>query len=370
MSIYDNYNLRFNTTNATLEMNTGAETWVPVPVPVGDLGLSNGKILVGNASNVAAAVTMSGDGALSNTGVLTLSTAYLPLSGGTLTGNLTLSDNAADPTITLSTNGTTTVFGMQHSGNPDLYILNGGQLGLRISHGSGTVELGAFALNGNNNPIRTNSQLSAGTQSPDGSAILQANSTTQGFLEPRMTTAQRDAISSPLEGLQIYNTDTHAMNVRTNSAWTAVGGGTPAGSNHQIQYNNSGAFGASADLSWTDPVLTVTNSNANPTTVNILDSQAQGMALNLGSSVGGGRSINFTDAAGNVIYSTITGNTTSAWTVSNDGGDFTFNADGSFSPPPLGSDPSSPAEGALWYNSTSHVFKYYNGTAVKTIVAA
>lgn len=42
---------------------------------------------------------------------------------------------------------------------------------------------------------------------PDPSAILDASSTTQGFLPPRMTTAQRNAMSAPAEGLMIYNTD-------------------------------------------------------------------------------------------------------------------------------------------------------------------
>lgn len=35
---------------------------------------------------------------------------------------------------------------------------------------------------------------------------LEVTSTTQGFLPPRMTTTQRDAIVSPAEGLVIYNT--------------------------------------------------------------------------------------------------------------------------------------------------------------------
>lgn len=44
--------------------------------------------------------------------------------------------------------------------------------------------------------------------SSDPSAVLEANSTTQGFLPPRMKTTERDAISSPANGLIIYNTTT------------------------------------------------------------------------------------------------------------------------------------------------------------------
>ena len=47
------------------------------------------------------------------------------------------------------------------------------------------------------------------TNSVQSSAILQADSTTKGFLPPRMTTLQRDIISSPANGLIIYNTTTN-----------------------------------------------------------------------------------------------------------------------------------------------------------------
>ena len=39
------------------------------------------------------------------------------------------------------------------------------------------------------------------------SAVLEASSTTQGFLPPRMTIAQRNAIASPITGLMIFCTD-------------------------------------------------------------------------------------------------------------------------------------------------------------------
>lgn len=39
------------------------------------------------------------------------------------------------------------------------------------------------------------------------SAVFQITSTTKGFLPPRMTTAQKNAIASPAEGLMVYQTD-------------------------------------------------------------------------------------------------------------------------------------------------------------------
>jgi len=50
---------------------------------------------------------------------------------------------------------------------------------------------------------------------PVNSAKLEITSTTQGFLPPRMTTAQRDAISSPATGLTLYCTDCTATDTST-----------------------------------------------------------------------------------------------------------------------------------------------------------
>ncbi len=56
--------------------------------------------------------------------------------------------------------------------------------------------------------------------SPDASAMLDVSSTTKGFLPPRMTTVQRNAISSPVEGLVIYNTDEKTLNIYNGTSWS------------------------------------------------------------------------------------------------------------------------------------------------------
>jgi hypothetical protein len=60
------------------------------------------------------------------------------------------------------------------------------------------------------------------TTSPAASAAVEISSTTGGLLLPRLTTTERDAISSPAAGLLIYNTTTGKLNVRGASAWEAV----------------------------------------------------------------------------------------------------------------------------------------------------
>lgn len=52
-----------------------------------------------------------------------------------------------------------------------------------------------------------NAQIGIGTTTPDATSILDINSTEKGILAPRMTTAQRTAITNPAQGLLVYDTD-------------------------------------------------------------------------------------------------------------------------------------------------------------------
>jgi hypothetical protein len=61
-----------------------------------------------------------------------------------------------------------------------------------------------------------------GTSTPNASAMLDVQSTSKGLLPPRMTSLQRDAISSPTPGLIIFNTDTQSLEVFTNAGWFGI----------------------------------------------------------------------------------------------------------------------------------------------------
>lgn len=50
-------------------------------------------------------------------------------------------------------------------------------------------------------------------------AAVQIDDTTKAFIPPRMTTAQRNAIPSPIEGMTIYNTTVHGLQTYTNTGW-------------------------------------------------------------------------------------------------------------------------------------------------------
>lgn len=66
-------------------------------------------------------------------------------------------------------------------------------------------------------------QLGIGTATPNASSALEIRSTTQGFLPPRMTRAQRDAIT-PVNGLMVYNTDTNKPNYYNGFEWVNYDG--------------------------------------------------------------------------------------------------------------------------------------------------
>jgi hypothetical protein len=53
-------------------------------------------------------------------------------------------------------------------------------------------------------------------------AVIDMISTTKGFLPPRQTTTQRDAISTPPTALVIYNTTTNEVNIFTGSTWFGI----------------------------------------------------------------------------------------------------------------------------------------------------
>ena len=74
--------------------------------------------------------------------------------------------------------------------------------------------------------IGSNGSVSIGSAAAaDASAILDLTSTSKGLLPPRMTNAEMTGISSPVAGLMVYDSTNNELNVRTNSAWVALGAG-------------------------------------------------------------------------------------------------------------------------------------------------
>ena len=131
-------------------------------------------------------------------------------------------------------------------------------------------------------------QVGIGTNSPNANAALDIVSTTQGMLLPRMTTAQRNAISSPAEGLTIFNTTTNAMQTNTGTttspSWENwYDGGAQLGSTYTGYYTgvttgdvfsgNGSCTGKLISAQGCDGLRTVTG--ASGTSYNLVDINGQ-----------------------------------------------------------------------------------------------
>jgi hypothetical protein len=93
--------------------------------------------------------------------------------------------------------------------NPTTGIFGFGTNNLNVDNGTGNVNIPYIPL-------------VIGASTPAASAMLEVVSTTKGILFPRMTTTQKNAISSPAAGLVVYDTTLGKLCVRTASAWQTI----------------------------------------------------------------------------------------------------------------------------------------------------
>lgn len=70
--------------------------------------------------------------------------------------------------------------------------------------------------------ITSSGSVGISTSTPDASALLDVTSTTKGFLPPRMTTTQINAITSPAAGLVVYNTTLTVLCFYDGTGWKKV----------------------------------------------------------------------------------------------------------------------------------------------------
>jgi hypothetical protein len=64
--------------------------------------------------------------------------------------------------------------------------------------------------------------ISSTSITPDASSILEMRTTTKGLLIPRMTTAERDLINLPANGLMVYNTSNSQLNLYNGYTWVVL----------------------------------------------------------------------------------------------------------------------------------------------------
>jgi hypothetical protein len=204
----------------------------------GPIGLTGGRsIEFGGITGQTATAVLGSVHTDNNNGQLLFSTR----GSGTLsermrifsTGNV-LIGTTTDSGYKLDVNGIAIIRGL-------LEIQNNNGLRLRATGGGAST---SFRSSGNSAEIRTNDASVAcmffnqngvvGFSQPvafgntvvsSPSALVQIDSTTKGFLPPRMTGAQAEAISSPAEGLMVYATDGTGVTI-TSKGWWGYDGAT------------------------------------------------------------------------------------------------------------------------------------------------
>lgn len=170
--------------------------------------------------------------------------------GATVGGTLGVSGSSSLSTLNTSGLATLNSASITNTGTlGTLSVLNTGTLNTLITTQSATI---GTTLDVGTTTALVGSTKIGGTGSAAASSLLDVVSTTKGFLPPRMTTTQRDAISSPADGLTIFNTTLHAPNYYDSNATTWKSLSPVSGTaNYVAIFDGSGNLSSEAQLSQT-----------------------------------------------------------------------------------------------------------------------
>jgi hypothetical protein len=154
---------------------------------------------------------------------------------GSITGNAATATSATTAasagTASTATKLATarTINGVAFDGSGDITVvadagtLSGTTLNSTVT-GSSLTSVGTIASLTTGSITNSGKVIVGASSAASASAVLEASSTTQGFLPPRMTKAQRDAIISPAAGLTIWNTTYVQLEVYNGSLWVNMNG--------------------------------------------------------------------------------------------------------------------------------------------------
>ena len=106
----------------------------------------------------------------------------------------------------------------------DAYINNvtAGDISILNDFATGKIKFAGGGASTAQMTLTAAGRLLIGTTTENSSALLNVTSTTQGFLPPRMTTTEKNAIGTPAAGLIVYDTTLNKLCVRTASAWETI----------------------------------------------------------------------------------------------------------------------------------------------------
>jgi hypothetical protein len=109
---------------------------------------------------------------------------------------------------------------LTHVSGSDYHLFQGGAICKFEQYNNGS-NIMAFRSNGTS---FMSGYFKIGGTTRDASSALDIESTTQGFLVPRMTTVQKNAISTPATSLLVFDTDNNQHEYYDGATWSSFGG--------------------------------------------------------------------------------------------------------------------------------------------------
>jgi hypothetical protein len=198
------YSNTFQNYSSNINFSMSGTTVARIFTTTGNLTLQNG----GTFTDAGFKLDVNGTARVSGTTTITPAT----LTGSAATSALDIAQtwNTTGTPIALKVNITDTA----SAAPSDLMSLQvGGVARFRVLKSGYFVHSAGGEMNG---------ALIVGSNTISASSQLEVTSTTRGFLPPRMTTTQKNAIASPASGLVVYDTTLGKLCVRGAAAWETI----------------------------------------------------------------------------------------------------------------------------------------------------
>jgi hypothetical protein len=206
-----NGNLGIGTVTPTFKLDVNGTARVQGDATItGNLTVDTNSLFVNATNNRIGIGTITPAVTFDVVGTHTSGTGMARFTGSSVSGFMSLDTTSTGESGFLLKSSNTLIGQVGTDGNlNELYFKN------RIF---GDIKV--LTINSSGNLVISNSSnVLIGTTTDVASSKLTIESTTQGFLPPRMTTTQRNAIASPATGLMIYNSTDNLVQAYNGTSW-------------------------------------------------------------------------------------------------------------------------------------------------------